>query len=129
MNKKEFIKKITSDMLLEKGDGKFNPHVKIGADKEDDNKLENDDYDELTNMLIDNDIFNWAAIARRLKGEPWDGNTDATNRSLFGKKLKREKSPEGDEYKFSDDTLSQIRSIMNSLATSINSTVKADKKK
>jgi hypothetical protein len=57
--------------------------------------------------LLDNDIFNHSAIIKEL----W-GSKDATNRSLFRRKLNRMKNDFGSEYKFEESELDKILSIV-----------------
>src|SRR5688572_4730272 len=74
-------------------------------------------YDRLT-RLLDNNIFNHAGIIEKL----W-GDSDATNRSLFGKKLKRAKNDEGGEYQFSEEEISKILQILQNTSNDIKHTV------
>jgi hypothetical protein len=70
-------------------------------------------YDKIKSTLS-NDIFNHAAIIKRL----W-GSKDATNRSLFAKKLnKKTDSTTGYKYEFTDDELTKIASILSSASAS-----------
>lgn len=62
---------------------------------------------ERVRSLLTNDIFNHAGIILQL----W-GNKDATNRSLFKKKLDRAKNDTGGTYEFSEEEISKIISIM-----------------
>lgn len=74
-----------------------------------------DDYEEQTDALyrrvqglLNNDIFNHAAIVERL----W-GTRDASARSRFRKKLYREETEDGDyEYSFDRQELSDILAIL-----------------
>lgn len=68
--------------------------------------------------LLANDMFNHAELAKSL----W-GDKDATNRSLFGKKLKRELNDNGVPYEFSDEELSKIGSTLRDTSKQINKTV------
>jgi len=64
---------------------KHAPHLKnVATTKQTSGEAEENDYDKLSSLL-DNDIINHAAVVRQLKNEPWAGNTEATNRSLFRK--------------------------------------------
>lgn len=60
--------------------------------------------------LLDNDLFNNSAVIEKL----W-GSKDATNRSLFRKKLHKLKNDSGSEYEFSEQELDKIISIVNQL--------------
>lgn len=64
--------------------------------------------------LLNNDLFNHAAIIERL----W-GDKDATNRSLFRKKLNKERADDGTVYKFGRDELSDILSILSTAASEV----------
>lgn len=57
--------------------------------------------------LLDNDIFNHAGIVKEL----W-GNKNASNRSLFRKKLHRELNDNDVPYEFDDKELSKIVTIL-----------------
>ena len=74
-------------------------------------------------QLLGNDIINHAGIVRQLKGDPWAGNDEATNRSLFRKKLNKLKDDGGGEYTFSEETLSDIQKIMMNLSSTINHSI------
>jgi len=75
---------------------------------------------ERIHSVLKNDIFNHAAIIRQL----W-GSDDATGRSLFRKKLEREKMQNSDHvYEFSPEELSKISSILMSTASSVNKALK-----
>lgn len=64
--------------------------------------------------LLKNDIFNHSAIIRKL----W-GDDDATKRSLFRKKLEREKNDNGTPYEFDDTELTKISDILMSTSSEI----------
>lgn len=57
---------------------------------------------------LENDLWNHAAIMRRLN---WEGD-DNTNRSLFEKKLKRADNDAGGEYSFTKEELEKIITIL-----------------
>lgn len=63
-------------------------------------------YKRIQNLL-QNDIFNHAGIIEKL----W-GDKDATNRSLFRKKLNGEKTESGKTYQFTKDEIDEIASIL-----------------
>lgn len=73
-----------------------------------------DEYEEHTDALyrrvqglLNNDIFNHAAIVERL----W-GTRDGTARSLFRKKVEKETTEDGYEYSFDRQELSDILAIL-----------------
>lgn len=97
----------------------------IGKEKQNENKLtkkkllENIIQEKKENLsskykkvqeLLSNDLFNNSAVIEKL----W-GSKDATNRSLFRKKLHRLKNDSGSEYEFSEQELDKIISIVNQL--------------
>lgn len=65
-------------------------------------------YRRVQKRLLDNDLYNHAAVMRRLG---WEGDEN-TNRSLFEKKLKREKNDSGGEYTFEEADLEKIITIL-----------------
>ena len=72
-----------------------------------------EDYVEVVNKLLKNDIINHSAVMRRMKGiENW-GQADATERSLFEKKLKRKKNEEGGSYRFTRAEIKRVKNILN----------------
>lgn len=115
MDKKDIRK-----MLQERNAPSITPHMKTAVKtKPAEEVSQSNDYDKVV-KLLNNDIINHAAIVRGLKGEPWVGNTEATNRSLFRKKLKKMSNDEGGEYAFSEETLSDIQKQLMNLSSSIN---------
>lgn len=117
MDKKDIKKILRSGAINEAGK---HPHITgvKGAKTTDDEQDENK-QDKLA-KLLSNDIYNHAAIIRQLHGEPWEGNDEATNRSLFRKQLKREKNDEGGQYEFSDQTIGDVQKILMNTASTIN---------
>jgi len=85
-------------------------------------KSKSNDYDKVV-KLLNNDIFNHAAIVRQLTGDPWDGSDEATNRSLFRKKLKKMNNDQGGEYSFSPETLSDIQKILMGVSSKISNSL------
>ena len=73
--------------------------------------------------LLDNDLINHAAVGRRMKGEEWGGNSEATNRSKFRKKVKQMTNDEGGTYSFNEDELGQIQKILMSFASTISHSI------
>lgn len=70
--------------------------------------------------LLSNDIFNHSEIIRKLWGDTED---DATNRSLFRKKLNREVNDNGSPYQFDDSELTKIATILMNTSSEIRKTV------
>jgi methyl-accepting chemotaxis protein len=85
---------------------------KVGEEDRTENKYER------VQKLLDNPIFNHAAIVERLYGE-----NDATYRSLFAKKLKKELNDNGNPYEFDDEELSSIISYLMDTSKVINKSV------
>ena len=79
-------------------------------------KEDNNNGDEVSGLYkrvqgkLENDLFNHAAVMRRLN---WEGDEN-TNRSLFEKKLKRAKNDAGGIYEFTKEELEKILSIIDS---------------
>lgn len=65
--------------------------------------------------LLNNNIFNHAEIVEKLWGEK-----DATNRSLFRKKLNREKTESGKTYEFTEEEIDTIVSTLMDTSSEIN---------
>ena len=97
----------------------------IGSEQQNENKITkkslieniiNEKKEKLSNKykkvqdLLKNDLFNNSAVIEKL----W-GSKDATNRSLFRKKLHKLKNDSGSEYEFSEQELDKIISIVNQL--------------
>ena len=72
-----------------------------------------EDYIELDNKLVGSDIINHSAVMRRMKGIGSWGQSDATERSLFEKKLKRKKNEEGGTYRFTKQEAQKIKDVLN----------------
>ena len=79
--------------------------------------------DKITKLLGNNDIINHAAIVRRLTGDEWIDNSEATNRSKFRKKLNKMTSDDGGEYSFDEDEIGQIEKILMGLSSTITNTI------
>lgn len=71
-------------------------------------------YEKVKDLLANN-IFNHAGVIERLWGE-----ADATNRSLFRKKLEQELNDNGTPYSFDDNEVSRIISILMDTSKQIN---------
>lgn len=67
--------------------------------------------------LLKNDVFNHAGVIRRL----W-GDSEASNRSLFKKKLERQLNDNGNPYEFDDEELSKIVNILMDTSKQVTST-------
>lgn len=117
--KKDNIQKLLRERTHAKGTSHLNTAVSA---KSNDDAVSDNEYDKVT-KLLNNDIFNHAAIVRQLKGEPWAGNTEATNRSLFRKKLKKMSNDDGGSYAFSEETLSDIQKILMNVSATISHSI------
>lgn len=81
-------------------------------------------YDKIKSLL-GNNVFNHAGIIEKLWGE-----SSATKRSLFRKKLNRLDNAEGGKYEFSDDEITRISNILMDTSRDIKKAVGSkDKKK
>tara|TARA_B100000953_G_C17688437_1_gene314657 strand:- start:50 stop:418 length:369 start_codon:yes stop_codon:yes gene_type:complete len=68
--------------------------------------------------LLQNNVFNHAGVIERL----W-GDSEASNRSLFRKKLERELNDNGVPYEFDDEELSKIVNILMDTSKQITKTL------
>ena len=84
-----------------------------GESKSADEEASDEDYVEVVNKLLKNDIINHSAVMRRMKGIANWGQADATERSLFEKKLKRKKNEEGGTYRFTRAEIKRVKNILN----------------
>lgn len=64
--------------------------------------------------LLSNNVFNHAGVIEKL----W-GDSEASNRSLFRKKLERELNDNGVPYEFTDEELSKISNILMSTSKQV----------
>jgi hypothetical protein len=104
------------------------PHIQPAIKtKSNDEDSKDNEYDKVV-KLLDNDLINHAAIGRRMKGEEWGGNSEATNRSKFRKKVNKMTNDEGGTYLFDEDELSQIQKILMNFSTTINHSIGRDGK-
>lgn len=78
-----------------------------------DEEASDEDYVEIVNKLMKNDIINHSAVMRRMGGIGSWGQADATERSLFEKKLKRKKNDEGGTYRFTKHEAKRVKNILN----------------
>lgn len=104
---------------------------KVVSEEEDEEEGESEEeispkYKKVQDILK-NDLFNHAAIIDRMSD--WGDKSSATDRSLFRKRLHREKGEDGGIHEFSDDELSEIMSILRKAANEISGTKKKSKKK
>ena len=83
-----------------------------GSDSGDDNASD-EDYVEISNKLLRNDIINHSAIMRRMSGVGNWGQADDNERGLFEKKLKRNKNDGGGTYRFTRQEAQKIKDILN----------------
>lgn len=84
----------------------------------------NDEKEEVEDSkiisLLKNDIINHAAVVRKLVGDEWSNNSEATNRSKFRKKLNKLSNDEGEGmYSFDEDEIGQIEKILMGLSSTI----------
>lgn len=68
------------------------------------------DYASIQNKLIDSPILTQAGV---MQASGIGDADNATDRSLFSKKLRKVKNDEGGLYKFNDDELSRISKVVN----------------
>lgn len=99
-------------LLRESSDGD-NSEYEEAPDKEKDVDLTS--KHKRVKSLLDNPVFNHAGIIERL----W-GDSEATNRSLFRKKLNMELNDNDTPYTFDDEDLSKIISILMDTSKKIN---------
>lgn len=120
--KKKDIKKFLRENAIEL-DERNAPHINTAVKtKNNDDAVKDSQYDKVA-KLLGNDIFNHAAIVRQLSGEPWVGNQEATNRSLFRKKLNKMNNDDGGTYTFSDETISDIQKILMNVSSTISHSI------
>jgi hypothetical protein len=118
MKKKE-IKKFLRENAVELSEAGNEPHINHAKKtKSNDDAVADSEYDKVA-KLLGNDIFNHAAIVRQLHGEPWGGNEEATNRSLFRKKLNKLGNDDGGSYSFSEETIGDIQKILMNVSSTI----------
>jgi len=84
-------------------------------------KATDGDY-ERARGILSNDLINHAGVILRL----W-GSKDATKRSLFGKKLGKDKNDDGGTYEFDKDEMGKLISILDNLSKDITSHISAIK--
>jgi hypothetical protein len=93
-------------------------NVTEGEDKKTGKKNKNTekDYAEIQRKLDDTIIKASGVMAAAGLGDP----DNATDRSLFSKKLRREKNDEGGQYQFSDEELGKIMKVINNVPSYLN---------
>lgn len=74
-------------------------------------------YDKIA-ALLNNPIVNTAAICELVLGDK-----EATNRSLFRKKLNREANDSGSTYSFDEDELLKIQNALMNFSTTIRKSI------
>lgn len=100
-----------------------NPHVQHAVKpKSNDDSVKDNEYEKVV-KLLDNDLINHAAIVRRMKGQEWSDNSEATNRSKFRKKVKKMTNDEGGTYLFDEDELGQIQKILMNFSSTISHSI------
>jgi len=116
---KNKIKKILREISVGLSEAP-NPHIQHAVKpKSNDEAAKDNDYEKVV-KLLDNDLINHAAIVRRMKGEEWSNNSEATNRSKFRKKVKKMQNDEGGTYMFDEDELGQIQKVLMNFSSTIN---------
>lgn len=80
------------------------------------NKSTEKDYGEVTRKLDGTMLKGSQVMAAAGLGNP----KNATDRSLFSKKVRREKNDEGGLYQFNDEELAKIMKIINNPAAYLN---------
>lgn len=89
-------------------EGMMNPKLTEDQEKKE-NKNYNKDYTYVQEKLSDGLLKASQVMAAAGLGK----EDDATDRSLFSKKLRKFKNPEGGTYMFSDDELAAIVKVIN----------------
>jgi hypothetical protein len=85
-------------------------------EKDKKNKNTEKDYGEVTRKLDGTMLKSSQVMAAAGLGNP----KNATDRSLFSKKVRREKNDEGGMYQFNDEELAKIMKIINNPAAYLN---------
>ena len=111
---KELVKHIVRETLLDRlkeakpQAAQAGPHKKSGHKEI--------DYGEIQRKLDDTMLKSSQVMKAAGLGNP----DDATARSLFSKKLRKEKNSEGGLYQFNDEELAKIMKIINNPASYLN---------
>lgn len=122
---KSLLREFKNPPSLDVAKGDPKPSPKPPKDKEG-KEISKDDTDkgdlkakhERVAGLLKNDVFNHAGVIRRL----W-GDSEASNRSLFKKKLDRELNDNGNPYEFDDEELSKIVNILMDTSKQVTTTL------
>ena len=101
-------KKLIKKLLKEEGEAK----------KADTTKSNPTGYEKIK-ALLSSDLINHAEVMRQLN---WGGD-EATNRSLFRKKLNMEPNDSGGHYAFDDEDVQKISDILMKMSTQIRKTI------
>jgi hypothetical protein len=88
----------------------------LETDKPND-KVGGSNYDKIA-AILKNDIINTAAICEIVLGDK-----EASNRSLFRKKLEREPNDSGSVYSFSDEELTKISNALMNFSSQIRKSI------
>ena len=120
MKKKEIKKILRENTINLKEVGKQPKEVINNTTKEEDTE----NKDDKILKLLNNDVINHAAVVRKMTGEEWIDNSEATNRSKFRKKLNKFSNDEGSNYFFDEDEVGQIEKILMSLSSTIDNAIK-----
>ena len=120
--KKEDIKNLLRENTIEEAGVK--PHqAPVQSAKSSDDAAKENKTEKITKLLIGNDVINHAAVVRKMTGEDWTGNSEATNRSKFRKKLNKITNDEGGSYSFDEDEIGQIEKTLMGLSSTITNTI------
>tara|TARA_R110000851_G_scaffold11678_3_gene40832 strand:+ start:90 stop:464 length:375 start_codon:yes stop_codon:yes gene_type:complete len=119
MKKKEIKKILRENTINLKEVGKQPKEVINNTTKEEDTE----NKDDKILKLLNNDVINHAAVVRKMTGEEWIDNSEATNRSKFRKKLNKFSNDEGSNYFFDEDEVGQIEKILMSLSSTIDNAI------
>jgi hypothetical protein len=91
----------------------FNVPMKEAAPAEGEGKADNAKYEKDYNFVMQK-LDGTLLKANQVMAAAGLGNPkDATDRSLFSKKLRKEKNDEGGQYLFNDDDLAKIINVIN----------------
>lgn len=121
--KKREIKDILRENVIGLEEAGHAPHVKGAVRAKDSETTSKENLDDKVTKLLSNDIINHAAVVRKMTGEEWVGNSEATNRSKFRKKLNRMTNDDGGTYTFDEDEVGQIEKILMGLSSTISNTI------
>jgi len=126
MNKeKELIRRILREgleVVSEVGESQAAPQYTRDTEDRGVEKATDGDY-ERARGILSNDLINHAGVILRL----W-GSKDATKRSLFGKKLGKDKNDDGGTYEFDKDEMGKLISILDNLSKDITANISTIKR-